>query len=210
MLITMSQFFEGFLLQASLILALGAQNLFVLESGLYRRKHLLVATVCTLCDFSLVMIGVLGVSAVFVQLPLVRVIFGVLGVGFLFYYGLKKLLEAKTTSGFHVGAEKKISRKKAVATALGFSLLNPHVYLDTIVLIGGYSSKFPAWQDRLGFGLGASAASGVWFYGLALAAAALSSFLQSPRAMRGVSLISGLVLLGLSFKLGSDVWGWIR
>ncbi len=87
-------FLQGFFLQASLILALGAQNIFVLNCGLQRQRHLLVALLSSLCDMTLILIGVLGVASVFVQVPLLKIGFGVLGVGFLAYYGVLKLKEA--------------------------------------------------------------------------------------------------------------------
>jgi L-lysine exporter family protein LysE/ArgO len=89
----MNQFIEGFLLQASLILALGAQNLFVLESGLKRQRHLLVALICSICDTVLIAVGVAGAASIFVQVPSLKICSGALGVLFLIYYGVKKILE---------------------------------------------------------------------------------------------------------------------
>jgi L-lysine exporter family protein LysE/ArgO len=100
------------------------------------------------------------------------------------------------------------SAKRVLFTTLSFSLLNPHVYLDTVVLIGGYSSKFSEFSDRLIFGLGASATSWIWFFSLATLATFGNSILKNPRAMRIVSLASGLILMSLSVKLGLEVWTW--
>lgn len=205
----MEVFVEGFLLQASLILALGAQNLFVLDSGLKRQRPLLVASLCSLCDLVLILLGVLGAATVFVQYPALKITFGFLGCAFLLYYGVLKLREAwnpepvlQTTMVAH-------TLKQTILATLGFSLLNPHVYLDTVVLIGGYSSQFEQWQQRLAFGSGAGACSILWFFGLALIAASFSRLLHNPRAMRAVSLMSGIILLSLAFILGRDVLGWI-
>lgn len=205
----MNVFVEGFLLQASLILALGAQNLFVLDSGLKRQRPILVASLCSLCDLLLILLGVLGAATVFVQYPLLKITFGLLGCAFLLYYGVLKMREAwnpepvvETTMVAH-------TLKQTVLAALGFSLLNPHVYLDTVVLIGGYSSQFELWQQRLAFGSGAGACSILWFFGLALVAASFSRLLHNPRAMRAVSLVSGVILLSLAFILGRDVLSWI-
>lgn len=203
-------FAQGFFLQASLILALGAQNIFVLNSGLRRQRHLLVASVCSVCDMLLVFIGVLGVATIFMQFPLLKIGLGVLGVGFLFYYGLLKLKEAKNGTVLTESASQKMTIRKTILTSLGFSLLNPHVYLDTVVLIGGYSSKFSDIGERFYFGLGASLFSAIWFFSLALVASAANRFLNNPKSMRWVSLISSLVLMGLALKLGYDVWDWIR
>ena len=203
-------FAQGFFLQASLILALGAQNIFVLNSGLRRQRHLLVAFVSSVCDTLLVFVGVLGVATFFVQFPPLKIGLGIVGVGFLFFYGLLKLKEAKNGVALSTSTQSAASVKQAVLTSLGFSLLNPHVYLDTVVLVGGYSSKFSLLIERFFFGAGASSFSTLWFFGLAILASVGSRFLNNPKAMRAVSLISGIILVVLAVKLGSDVLGWIR
>lgn len=203
-------YLQGFLLQASLILALGAQNIFVLNSGLHRERHLLVALLSSVCDTLLILIGVLGIATVFVQIPWLKIAFGMVGVAFLAYYGGLKLKEAYrfqsvSQSGFTRG-----TLKQTVLTTLAFSLLNPHVYLDTLVLIGGYSAKFPLLSERLVFGLGASSFSFIWFFGLALMASLGSQLIHNPKAMKAISLVSGFILLWLSVKLGFEVWEWMR
>ncbi len=196
---------EGFLLQASLILALGAQNLFVLDSGLRRQHHLLVATICFVCDFVLVLIGVLGAASLFIRIPFLKVLFGVLGCGFLLYYGLLKIREAFLPVQQVATAKAAPSVKKTILTALGFSLLNPHVYLDTLVLVGGYAAQFPTVSQRLVFGVGAATSSGVWFYGLALLASFFHRLLHNPKAMQIISFLSGTILLALAVKLGLEL-----
>ncbi|WP_409477706.1 LysE/ArgO family amino acid transporter [Pseudobdellovibrio sp. HCB154] len=203
-------FLQGFFLQASLILALGAQNIFVLNSGLRKQRHLLVALVSSLCDTLLVFVGVLGVATFFIQFPILKISLGIIGVLFLFYYGVLKLKEAKNGTEISLTSQQTLSAKQVILASLGFSLLNPHVYLDTVVLIGGYSSKFAQLNERFYFGAGASVFSTIWFFGLALLASLGSKLLKSPKAMRFVSLISGLILVVLSIKLGADVFAWIR
>lgn len=206
----MNQFIEGFLLQASLILALGAQNIFVLESGLKKQRHVLVAVLCSLCDLILIAIGVMGAATIFVQYPFLKNLFGVIGVLFLTYYGFKKLSEGLRFSHMEVAhGLPEISAKKVILLSLSFSLLNPHVYLDTIILIGGYAAKFPEMTDRLLFGAGAALVSVIWFFGLILFAYSMSSLLNNPKTMRFISILSGLILLLLSWKLGTDVYSWI-
>lgn len=206
---TVSILIQGFVLQASLILALGAQNIFVLNSGLRRQRHLLVALISSLCDTLLIFVGVLGVATIFVQVPILKIALGVVGISFLFFYGILKLKEAKNGFEITLDAKQATTTRQTILTALGFSLLNPHVYLDTVVLVGGYSSKFHQLIERFYFGAGASLFSTLWFFGLALLASLGNKFLSSPRAMRTVSLISGLILILLAFKLGGDVVGWI-
>lgn len=203
-----SIFAQGFFLQASLILALGAQNIFLLNAGLRRQRHLVAATVCSVCDAILIFIGVLGVASLFMQIPILKISLGALGVAFLFFYGVMKLRETTTDFKLSVSNGPTSSVKQTVIASLGFSLLNPHVYLDTVVLIGGYSSKFPALTERFYFGAGASVFSVLWFFGLALLASAGGRLLNNSRAMKIISFLSGIILILLSIKLGIDVFGW--
>jgi L-lysine exporter family protein LysE/ArgO len=206
----MNYFLEGFLLQASLIMALGAQNIFVLESGLKKEHHIFVAFICSLCDTLLIAIGVVGAATIFIQFPILKIIFGVLGVLFLIYYGIKKLIESfqKANSNQKTNL-KNLSLKKIFVLAISFSLLNPHVYLDTIVLIGGYSARLMNLQDRLIFGLGAASFSTIWFFGLSMFAYFLGSIFNDPKKMKLISFLAGVILIFLSFKLGLEVYSWV-
>lgn len=203
-------FLQGFFLQASLILALGAQNIFVLNSGLKKEHHYLVALVSSLCDTFLIFVGVLGVASIFVQVPLLKILLGLCGVLFLVYYGVLKLNEARVGVNLSIEDSQIGNRKKTILTTLGFSLLNPHVYLDTVVLIGGYSAKFDDFLARFYFGLGASLFSTLWFFALVLLASVSSQFLKNQRAMKMVSFVSGVILITLSMKLGWDVYSWVK
>ena len=205
----MNHFIEGFLLQASLIIALGAQTLFVLESSLKKQHGLLIALICSACDFILIAVGVAGAATVFIQIPSLKLIVGIFGVSFLGYYGIKKILESLSTKNPEHGKNPSTKNiKQVILLSLSFSLLNPHVYLDTVVLIGGYSAKFPSLYDRSIFGLGAASFSTLWFLGLSAFSAMLSRFLNNREAMKKISLIAGLILLALAWKLGADVYRW--
>lgn len=206
---TTSTFIQGFGLQASLIFALGAQNIFVLESGLRRRRHLLVALVCTLCDAALTLTGVAGAATLFLRFPVLKILFGFLGVAFLAYYGIRKILEKSDTSHSSAAAELPRGARSVILQSVGFSVLNPHALLDTIVLIGGFSLQFERLAERMVFGFGAASFSAVWFFALALSAARMGALFQSARAMRTISIVSGAVLLLLSVKLARDVWEWV-
>ncbi|MFN7729672.1 MAG: LysE/ArgO family amino acid transporter, partial [Bdellovibrio sp.] len=120
-------FLQGFLLQASLILALGAQNIFVLNSGLRRERHLLVALISSLCDTALIFVGVLGVATFFVQFPILKIGLGALGVGFLLFYGALKLREARNGIEISKTSIQATTVKQTILASLSFSLLNPHV-----------------------------------------------------------------------------------
>ncbi|MCJ8344450.1 LysE family transporter [bacterium] len=201
-------FSEGFLLQASLILALGAQNLFVIETGIKKQYHFVVASICSLCDFFLIFLGVLGTSQLFVIFPRIKIIVGSIGVLFLLYYALIKLKESFFPPQFEQKSKQDISLKSTMLTSLAFTLFNPHVYLDTIVLIGGYSSKFDTLQIKLIFALGAASFSTLWFFALAFFASQCKDLMSSKKSMSLFSLFSGIILIYLSYKLGSDIFQW--
>lgn len=206
----MEYFLQGFVLQASLILALGAQNLYVLESGLKRNRHYFVAFICSLCDIFLIILGVLGFATIFLKFPILKTTVGLLGVIFLFLYGAKKIkgfFLYKEIFSIQNSTEKENLRKILLIT-LGFSLLNPHVYLDTVLLIGGYSTKFPALLERLYFGFGAGAFSILWFFGLSTLASSMHKLFRNPKTMRFIFLLSGLLLVFLSFKLARDLFSF--
>ena len=200
---------QGFLLQASLILALGAQNIFVLNSGLRKKRHFLVALVSSICDTTLIFVGVLGVATFFIQYPILKISLGIAGVSFLFFYGAMKINESRNTIDITTTSSDTTNFWQTIFASLAFSLLNPHVYLDTIVLVGGYSSKFSVLSERFFFGLGASSFSTLWFFGLAFSASLFGSFLNNQKAMRMVSLVSGIILVLLALKLGAEVTHWI-
>lgn len=203
-------FAQGLVLQASLIVALGAQNLFVLESGLKRRKHFQVAALCSACDAALIAFGVLGAGHVFLSHPVLTVAIGAVGVVFLFWYGVLKLREGlspRLPDGAGATAE---NLQRPLLAALAFSLLNPHVYLDTVVLIGGFSTKFPSLDHRVAFGAGAAAFSTVWFFGLAGSAARMTAIFGTEMGRRGVALGSAAILTILGAVLDAAVWTWAR
>lgn len=201
---------QGLILQASMILVLGAQNIFVLNSGLRKNNHLWVALISTICDTLLIMLGVLGASTLFLSVPLLKIALGILGVCFLFYYGFGKLKEARSNpQSLAAGDNQSQSLRQTILATLGFSLLNPHVYLDTIVLIGGFSTQFSVLQERIAFGLGASTFSLIWFFGLSISASQASACLNRPNTMRWIAVTSGVILIYLSLKLGLDVSHWI-
>ena len=204
----MNEFLQGFLLQASLILALGAQNLFVLEMGLKRRYHLMIATICSIGDIILILIGTLGVSSLISSVAELKIIVGFIGVAFLLYYAIVKIREFLYFSTKIQSKQSAIySKRRVVIMSLSFTLLNPHVYIDTIFLIGGYSTKFDTHMSKFIFGLGAGAFSAIWFYSLSVFSSKFSIFLRKDKVSMSVSLISGLLLAYLAYELGIDSYG---
>ncbi len=192
----------GIFLQSSMILALGAQNLFVLEKGLLRDRPILIATICSLCDVSLILFGVLGAGSFFAKNAILSLGLKFAGAAFLFKYAFDKFQETRTVSESRTDL---ILQKSSVTTiilsALAVSLLNPHVYLDTVVLIGSYSTKYPVLEDKLGFAMGASLFSIAWFFSLSFGASFFSSALSRPRIMKFINYAASLIMSYLGVNL---------
>ncbi len=205
-----SLFFEGLILQAGLIFALGAQNLFVLEAGLKRQHHLTISLVCFLCDMTLILLGVAGAATLFTQFPGLKILIGVFGVTFLFLYGVSKIFFNEKAMLKQESSPIETTLKRSILLAVTFSILNPHAYLDAFILIGGFSSKYELLQDRLMLGLGAGVYSGVWFLLLSSLSSIMKPILEHPFRMKMIMSVAGCVLVFLSGKLGMDVVGWIQ
>ncbi|MCM2348947.1 MAG: LysE family transporter [Bacteriovoracaceae bacterium] len=205
-----SLFFEGLILQASLIFALGAQNIFVLEAGLRRQHHIMICFVCFLCDLTLILMGVAGAATLFAHFPGVKIFIGIMGVFFLFLYGINKIFSNGVSIPKIGSSPIESTLKKSVLLAITFSVLNPHAYLDAFVLIGGFSTKYELLQERLMLGLGAGVYSGIWFLVLSSLSSFMKPILEHPLRMKMIMSVAGCALVFLSGKLGVDVAGWIQ
>ena len=178
----MQAFIQGIGIGGSLIMAVGAQNAFVLKQGLKQSHSLPIAGLCSLIDALMITAGVAGLGHLIIAFPVIKDVASFGGALFLFIYGGRAL-----RSSFHpqsldsestIGAE---TLKAAVFTTLGISLLNPHLYLDTVVLLGSISTQFEG-ADKPWFGAGAVLASFVWFFGLSFGARYLSPLFKRPIA----------------------------
>jgi L-lysine exporter family protein LysE/ArgO len=130
-------------------------------------------------------------------------------VGFLVLYGISKLRNDDLSLIHFESNRKKICFKAAIISALTFSVVNPHAYLDGIILIGGYSTKYSELDYRLALGLGASFFSLIWFLLLSIGGSLIVPFLHSEKRIRFVMSCAGVLLLVMSVKLGLDVAGWV-
>lgn len=190
---------RGLGLGASLIVALGAQNAFVLRQGLKREGRLTVAAVCAGCDALLIGLGAAGFGSVIARLPWLTSGALWLGALFLFWYGFNAFRRALHPETLTEAAPPG-SRGSLVSAALALSLLNPHVYLDTVVLIGGLSAQYAAFE-RVWFALGAMSASLVWFFGLAYGAALLAPLFRRPMTWRVLDTLIGVIMWSLAVSL---------
>ena len=205
----LSAFLTGFILGFSLILAIGAQNSFVLRQGLMGRHVFTVALFCSLSDALLISIGVAGIS-IFLNNYIDLVsdwLFGISAI-WLAGYGLLRLRDA--VIGKSVLIAENSSANGLVSTLSFLSVLtfaNPHVYLDTVVLIGSVSQQFPD-NTKLAYVLGASIASFVFFFSLAYGAKFLSPIMQRPIAWRLLDSFIAFVMFTLAIKM-AQAGGWI-
>jgi L-lysine exporter family protein LysE/ArgO len=191
----------GFALGASLIVAIGAQNAFVLRQGLAREHVGAVALFCAAADALLMTAGVLGLGRAIAAVPMLASVMAGLGAAFLVAYGARALWRAWRPGALHAGAGAALrSRARVLAQAAAFTFLNPHVYLDTVLLVGTLGAQQPA-PLRPVFLAGACAASAVWFFGLAYGARWLAPLFARPGAWRALDGVIGLTMFTLAALL---------
>ena len=196
---------EGFLLGAGLIIAIDVQNAFVLRQGLLRQHVMPVALVCSFADALLIAAGVGGFGRLVQTVPLLLTVFTALGAAFLFFYGAVAFRNALHPGVLQASAADKASLGTVLAACLAFTFLNPHVYLDTLVLIGASSARFPT-PSAIAFGIGATLASFIWFFGLAYGARLLTPIFARPAAWRVLDLLIGVIMWTIGAKLAMELW----
>ena len=190
----------GLLTGLSLIVAIGAQNAFVLRQGLVREHVGVVVAICAISDALLILAGVAGIGTVVERAPLALDIVRWLGVAFLTWYGVSSLLRARRTSGLAAAAPEPMSLGSAVVRVMALTWLNPHVYLDTVLLVGSIANTHGD-AGRWYFAAGACLGSVVWFSGLGFGARVLSPLLARPRAWQVLDVLIGITMLGIAVLL---------
>ena len=202
-----TSFITGATLGASLIVAIGAQNVFVLRQGLRREHVAVVVAICALLDIVLMTIGVAGLGAVVSGHPRLLDAAAILGAVALVVYGLMALRRALGAHALHAEASGSTrSRGHAVLQVLSISLLNPHVYLDTVVLVGAVGAR-QAPGSQLSFLFGAGLASCVWFASIGFGARVLSPLFARPIAWRVLDGFVCVTMFWIAFKLANDALG---
>ncbi|WP_105607556.1 arginine exporter ArgO [Cronobacter sakazakii] len=200
----LSFYFQGLALGAAMILPLGPQNAFVLNQGIRRQYHLMIASLCALSDVVLICAGIFGGSAILMQSPWLLALVTWGGVAFLLWYGFGALKTALAGNPELASADVlKQGRLRIITTMLAVTWLNPHVYLDTFVVLGSLGGQLDALLKRA-FALGTISASVVWFFSLALLAAWLAPRLRTARAQRMINLLVGLVMWVIAFQLARE------
>lgn len=193
-------FTAGFALGFSLILAIGAQNAFVLRQGLRKSHVFAVCLTCALSDAVLIAVGVAGFGWLVQSAPWVAPVMTFAGAAFLVVYGALSFWRAATVSEALSAADTGAgSLRAALITCLALTWLNPHVYLDTVILLGSVSTQYEG--ARLAFAAGAMTASFIFFFALGYGARLLAPFFAQPAAWRSLDVLVGAVMWSLALKL---------
>lgn len=193
-------FTQGWLMMAGLIVALGAQNALVLRQGLMRSHVAPVVVFCTVSDIVLIAAGVHGLGALIAASPLALAATRYGGAAFLLWCGVRAARRAWSATGTLQAGGAADGLAATLATTAALTWLNPHVWLDTVALLGAVGAQQPAAQ-RAPFALGASLASAMWFSALGFGAAALAPWLASPRTWRFVDAAVALVMVAIAAQL---------
>jgi L-lysine exporter family protein LysE/ArgO len=195
-------FISGAALGASLIIAIGAQNAFVLQQGLRREHVFVVALICATVDASLIALGAAGFGSLVSASPTLASVTAWGGAAFLFVYGLRSFRAALRHEVLRADSEVPATTGlgRVVAITLAVSLLNPHVYLDTVVILGSVAARYPA-DERAWFALGAVTASFVWFFSLAYGARLLTPVFARPRAWQVLNVAIGAIMWWIAVAL---------
>lgn len=196
----MAVFLTGFGVSLSLILAIGAQNAFVLRQGLQQRHVGLVVAICAITDALLIGVGVAGIGWMSTQTPWITTALLYGGAAFLLFYGAKSFYAAWAGTGaLQATGDVTQSWQSAALTCIAVTWLNPHMYLDTVVLIGSVSAQYP--DDGLVFWLGAAVASGTFFATLGYGARLLAPLFANPRSWLLLDIFVGCVMWSIAFSL---------
>lgn len=191
---------SGFFLGAGLIIAIGAQNAFVLRQGLQKQHVFAICLTCALSDAILIVAGVAGLGTWISRSPQWIGAVTIAGAAFLSVYGVlaaRRAFRAETLEPARTG---EATLHAALAACLAFTFLNPHVYLDTVILVGSLSATYSG-ASRAAFAVGAAAASFVWFFGLGYGARLLTPVFDRPAAWRVLDIFIALVMWALAIAL---------
>jgi len=189
----------GFLTGLSLIIAIGAQNAFVIRQGLLRQHVLLIVAICAISDAALIFLGTGGLGTLIQSKPSLLEFIRWFGVIYLSWFGIKSLRSAFKNQSLDAGEGSAITKSKIIGTCLALTFLNPHVYLDTVILLGSIANQFE--DDRWFFALGGSIASATWFSTIGFGARAASRFMSKPIFWKILDSIISLIMFTIAITL---------
>jgi L-lysine exporter family protein LysE/ArgO len=189
----------GFLTGLSLIIAIGAQNAFVIKQGLLRQHVLLIVLICAISDAVLIFLGTGGLGALVQSNQGLLEVIRWFGVAYLTWFGIKSVKSAFTNQSLEASESPTVSALKVATTALALTWLNPHVYLDTVILLGSVANQFDS--DRWYFAIGASVASVLWFTVIGFGARAASKYMSRPIFWKILDSLIAVVMFSIAITL---------
>jgi len=193
-------FAQGFIMGGGLIVAIGAQNSFILSHGIRRSHLLLIPLICSICEIALIVLGMAGMGSVIAAHPDLARWAAWGGALFLFWYGLRAFRSAIRGASVERGMVSAGSLKTVIGTTLAVSLLNPQALLDSVVLLGSAGGRF-AGTGRLLFGMGAILASVIWFFSLSLGGRMLAPVFRRPASWRVLDSTVGVSMWTIALFL---------
>jgi len=189
----------GLLTGFSLIIAIGAQNAFVIRQGLRREHVLLIVLICAISDAALILVGTGGLGRIIQGNQIALEIIRWFGVAYLTWFGLRSLRSAFKSQSLQVGEVLQARAGDVARSALALTFLNPHVYLDTVILLGSVANQFES--DRWYFALGACLASVIWFTTIGFGARSASHFMSKPIFWKILDTLIALVMFTIAITL---------
>ncbi|MDY5106247.1 MAG: LysE/ArgO family amino acid transporter [Actinobacillus minor] len=197
----MEYFIQGFIVCFGLIVSIGAQNAFLLKQGILKQHVLPIALLCFFGDVFLMTLGVLGLGVIITQLPVLSLIIALLGAVFLITYGSRSFISVFKNNAVLKNEEyHRLSLKKALMITFAITFLNPHVYIDTVVILGAIGGKLDL-AGKMAFLGGALSCSLIWFLGLGYGAGFLAPYFEKRRTWQLLDFITGLIMYGIAFSL---------
>jgi L-lysine exporter family protein LysE/ArgO len=192
-------YLPGLFAGLSLIIAIGAQNAFVIRQGLTKKHVLLVVAICALADALLIFLGAAGLGQVIKSAPSLIEFIRWFGVSYLLWFAYKSFRSAFSNQNLDLGEAQSPSRSKVITSVLAFTFINPHVYLDTVIFLGSLANQFGS--DRWFFALGASTGSILWFSAIGFGARSASKYMSKPIFWKVLDLSIAAVMVAIALYL---------
>lgn len=206
----MDIFLQGFAVCFGLIVSIGAQNAFLLKQGILKQHVFWIATLCFLGDVLLMTLGVLGLGAIIADKPLLSLVIALVGTCFLFTYGSRSFISVfKNNATLTMSDENATGLKKALMITFAITFLNPHVYIDTVVIFGAAGGNL-SFNNKMVFLTGALSCSAIWFYGVGYGAGVLAPYFKKRRTWQILDFITGLVMYTIAVSLLMYAIGLIK
>ncbi len=195
----MFAFLPGVLTSMSLIMAIGAQNAFVIRQSLTRQYVLPLVLICAIADATFIALGIAGLGAVIQGLPWLLEILRWFGVAYLTWFGINSLRSAFKGEALDAGTAESKTLKQVVFSVLGFTFLNPHFYLDTVILLGSIGNSFG--EEKWVFAAGATLGSIIWFFSIGYGARAASRFMSKPIFWKVLDITIACIMFAIAILL---------